>query len=107
MENKIKPKAASESLQAIFDEGTRIGEETQKLFPGGKLIKYICFILGSRLLDHRFYFLINFFYAHILNKRYPHIHFVKLQLQNPLAVTPLLNPQAYKQSISLILTDTE
>ena len=39
-ENKIKPKAPSESLQVIFDEGTRVGEEAQKLFPGGKLIEF-------------------------------------------------------------------
>jgi hypothetical protein len=39
-EDKIKPKTPSESLQLIFDEGTRVGEEAQKLFPGGKLIKY-------------------------------------------------------------------
>ena len=37
---KIKPKTPSKSLQVIFDEGTRVGEEAQKLFPGGKLIKY-------------------------------------------------------------------
>ena len=39
-EDKIKPKASSESSQVIFDEGTRVGEEAQKLFPGGKLIEY-------------------------------------------------------------------
>ena len=39
-EDKIKPKTPSESLQLIFDEGTRVGEEAQKLFPGGKLIEY-------------------------------------------------------------------
>ena len=39
-EDKIKPKAPSESLQVIFDEGTRVGEEAQKLFPGGKLIEF-------------------------------------------------------------------
>ncbi len=39
-EGKIKPKAPSESSQIIFDEGTRAGEEAQKLFPGGKLIEY-------------------------------------------------------------------
>jgi hypothetical protein len=39
-EGKVKPKGPSESLQVIFDEGTRVGEEAQKLFPGGKLIKY-------------------------------------------------------------------
>jgi hypothetical protein len=38
-EGKIKPKTPSESLQVIFDEGTRVGEEAQKLFPDGKLIK--------------------------------------------------------------------
>ena len=36
----IKPKAPSESQQTIFDEGTRVGEEAQKLFPGGKGIKF-------------------------------------------------------------------
>ena len=39
-EDQIKPNAPSESLQVIFDEGTRVGEEAQKLFPGGKLIKF-------------------------------------------------------------------
>jgi len=39
-EDKIKPKAPSESLQVIFDEGTRVGEEAQKLFPDGKLIEF-------------------------------------------------------------------
>ncbi|HIK97025.1 MAG TPA: DUF2779 domain-containing protein, partial [Gammaproteobacteria bacterium] len=37
---KIKPKAPDEFLQAIFDEGTKVGEEAQKLFPGGKLIEF-------------------------------------------------------------------
>ena len=39
-EDKIKPKAPSEFLQVIFDEGTRVGEEAQKLFPDGKLIEF-------------------------------------------------------------------
>ena len=39
-EDKIKPKAPSESLQIIFDEGTRVGEQAQKLFPDGKLIEF-------------------------------------------------------------------
>jgi hypothetical protein len=39
-EGTIKPKAPSESQQTIFDEGTRVGEEAQKLFPGGKDIKF-------------------------------------------------------------------
>ena len=37
---KIKPRPPDEFLQAIFDEGTRVGEEAQKLFPGGKLIEF-------------------------------------------------------------------
>ena len=37
---KIKPKAPDEFLQAIFDEGTKVGEEAQKLFPDGKLIEF-------------------------------------------------------------------
>jgi hypothetical protein len=36
----IEPKAPSKSQQTIFDEGTRVGEEAQKLFPGGKGIKF-------------------------------------------------------------------
>jgi hypothetical protein len=36
----IKPKTPSETLQTIFDEGTRVGEEAQKLFPGGKGIRF-------------------------------------------------------------------
>ena len=39
-DGKIKPTPVSKSSQVIFDEGTRVGEEAQKLFPGGKLIKY-------------------------------------------------------------------
>ena len=39
-DGKIKPTPVSKSSQIIFDEGTRVGEEAQKLFPGGKLIKY-------------------------------------------------------------------
>tara|TARA_Y100001934_G_scaffold106907_1_gene131395 strand:+ start:259 stop:1773 length:1515 start_codon:yes stop_codon:yes gene_type:complete len=39
-EGKIKKTPPSKSLQLIFDEGTRVGKEAQKLFPGGKLIKY-------------------------------------------------------------------
>ena len=37
---KLKPKAPSDSLQAIFNEGARVGEEAQKLFPGGKIIEF-------------------------------------------------------------------
>ena len=39
-DGKIKPKPPSKSQQAIFDEGTRVGVEAQKLFPDGKAIKY-------------------------------------------------------------------
>ena len=39
-DGKIKPTPVSKSSQIIFDEGTRVGEEAQKLFPGGKIIKY-------------------------------------------------------------------
>ena len=37
---KIKPRPPDDFLQAIFNEGTRVGEEAQKLFPGGKLIEF-------------------------------------------------------------------
>ena len=40
MEGEIKPTPTSDSKQEIFDEGNRVGEIAQKLFPGGKLIKY-------------------------------------------------------------------
>ena len=39
-DGKIKPTPVSKLSQIIFDEVTRVGEEAQKLFSGGKLIKY-------------------------------------------------------------------
>ena len=40
MKGEIKPTPTSDSKQEIFNEGNRVGEIAQKLFPGGKLIKY-------------------------------------------------------------------
>ena len=39
-DGKIKPKTPSPSLKVIFDEGTRVGEIAQDLFPAGKIIQY-------------------------------------------------------------------
>ena len=105
-------------LQVAFETGelryevhqvTRSVEEAKALLrsPGMRfgVTTYLFALVGVLILF--FEFLITLFYVHILSKRYPHINFVKPQLQNPLPATLPLNPQAYKRSISPTLIDTE
>jgi hypothetical protein len=50
----IKTKVTSDSLQTIFNEGTRVGKEAQKLFPDGK-VKPI--IISEKLRDSKLGFI--------------------------------------------------